>query len=528
MGAAQHQLPTTLPPTRLRERPLVRLLDALWRERWLGVSVAAGTAILTGLLVGTTMPRAPATAGQALVLMLTGFVAGGIAGLAMRSRWAMVLAPVAHVAAFEVARLGTPGITVERIRFDSAYGLLAFILGRGLYGVIGLLPMLLGVAYGVALARRWSSQRQPPSSRLRHSAGRALGALATAGLIALAVLIAWPASTPPVRGTDGQPIAGSIATLERVRLGEHDQWIMIHAASADAPVLLYLSGGPGQSDLMFSRVFFEDLARDFVVVGWDQRGTGKSYAALDPAETLTLDQAVADTVELTNYLRARFDEQKIYLLGESWGSTLGVLAVQWHPELYHAFIGSGQMVSQRETDRRLYHDMLAYAERTGNVEMARTMRRYGEPPYADPLVYAYVMGYYEQLSPYTPPAAYLERGSAAGLVPWGMRGSEYSLIEKANVLRGLMDMFSVMYPQLQEIDFRRDVTRLDVPTYMLMGEHELEARSDLAHEWFAHLEAPHKQEFTFPDAGHSVVFEKFQAFHRIMTDIVVPETYQGG
>src|SRR5690606_22856496 len=135
---------------------------------------------------------------------------------------------------------------------------------------------------GVALARRWSSQRQPPSSRLRHSAGRALGALATAGLIALVVLIAWPASTPPVRGTDGRPIAGSIATLERVRLGEHDQWIMIHAASADAPVLLYLSGGPGQSDLMFSRVFFEDLARDFVVVGWDQRGTGKSYAALDP------------------------------------------------------------------------------------------------------------------------------------------------------------------------------------------------------------------------------------------------------
>ena len=528
MGAAQQPLPTTLPPTRPRDRSAVGVLHALWRERWIGVPVAAGAAILTGLLVGATMPRAPATAGQALVLMLTAFVVGGIAGLAMRSRWAMVLAPVANVVAFEVARLGTPGITVERIRLDTAYGVLAFILGRGLYCVVGLLPMLLGVAYGIALAQRLAPRPQPQRTRLRRYAGRPISVLATVGLVALAILIAWPASTPPVRGTDGKPIEGSVATLERVRLGGHDQWIMIHATSADLPVLLYLSGGPGQSDLMFSRVFFEELARDFVVVGWDQRGTGKSYAALDPAETLTLDQAVADTVELANYLRARFDEQKIYLLGESWGSTLGVLAAQRHPELYHAFIGSGQMVSQCETDRRLYHDMLAYAERTGNAEMARTMRRFGEPPYADPLAYAYVMGYYEQLSPYTPPAAYLERGSAAGLVPWGMRGSEYNLIEKANVLRGLMDMFSVMYPQLQEIDFRRDVTRLDVPIYMVMGEHELEARSDLAHEWFTQLEAPHKQEFTFPDAGHSVVFEEFQEFHRIMTDVVLPETYQGG
>ena len=94
---------------------------------------------------------------------------------------------------------------------------------------------------------------------------------------------------------------------------------------------------------------------------WDQRGSGKSYAALDPTSTYTLERWSADTIALTDYLRDRFAEEKIYLLGESWGSTLGVLAVQERPDLFHAYIGSGQMVSQRETDRIIWRDLLAYA-----------------------------------------------------------------------------------------------------------------------------------------------------------------------
>ena len=128
------------------------------------------------------------------------------------------------------------------------------------------------------------------------------------------------------------------------------------------------------------------------------------------------------------------------------------------------------------------------------------------------------MGAYPQLeTPYTPPAAYIERGMAANLGLYGIFGSEYSFIEKFNVLRGLIDMFTVMYPQLQGIDFRRDVPQLEVPVYILDGAAELPARRDLALEWYAQLDAPSKRLFTFENGGHSVAVEQFEAFHRIVT-----------
>ena len=233
------------------------------------------------------------------------------------------------------------------------------------------------------------------------------------------------------------------------------------------------------------------------------------------------------SIALTDYLRDRFAEDKIYLLGESWGSTLGVLAVQERPDLFHAYIGSGQMVSQRVTDQIIWRDLLAYADRTGNGELYDEVLTLGEPPYRDtPWANSLVMGYYTLLeTPYTPPAAYVARGEASGVGQFGLLGSEYSFVDNANLIRGLVDMFSLMYPQLQGIDFRTDVTALDVPVYVLDGANELRGRRELAHEWFAQLTAPHKELITYENAGHAVAFEQADAFLGLMVDEIVPATY---
>ena len=491
-----------------------RLLESLWNRPRLGLALTAGVAALSGVLTALVMPRGPVTTAQAFVVLGASLALGIVAGLVMRSRWALLVTPLLYAVALESGRFGAVGPTVDLPRFDNAYGILALLLGRGFHALVGLLPMLIGAGFGLMLARYLSGiqVRWTPAVLLLIP-------------VALAVWLVLPARTPPILGPDGEPRPGSVAELTTVRLGRHNQTILIRGASTDNPVLLYLSGGPGQSDLPYTRVLFSDLAQDFVVVSWDQRGTGKSYPALNPA-TLTLERVVADTLELTDYLRERFNEGKIYLLGESWGSTLGVLAVQERPELYYAFIGSGQMVSQRETDQRLFQEVLDLAERRGDEQLAATMRAYGEPPYEDiPYANAFVMGHYNALyKPYTPPQAYSERGSAAGLGPYGIFGSEYNLIDKVNVLRGLIDMFTLMYPQLQDIDFREDVTELEVPVYILDGAAETSARRDLMLEWFDKLNAPIKRLYTFENAAHSVAFEQFRAFHEIMTDVVVPET----
>lgn len=513
---------------RLRRGPL-GLQQVFWADWRLGVAVTLAIAAAVGLATALVMPRGPDTSAQALGLLINGLGIGVVIGLVTRSRWAMPLAPAATLAAFELGRRSTDGPLVDGVRLDYAFGVVALILGRGFFVLVALVPMALGVAYGAGIARRLGSPSRRPGHRIGFWVRRLGGGLTTAGVISLAVMIAWPASSPPVLGADGEEIPGSVNELTSVSIGGHEQWIQMRGASPDKPVLLWLAGGPGQSDLAYTRVLFADLKRDFIVVDWDQRGTGKSHSALDPTSTLTLDQAVADTVELTNYLRERFDERKIYLAGESWGTTLGVLAVQRNPELYFAWIGSGQMVSERETDLRTYRDLLALARRSDDRALVDELEALGEPPYDDMLAYTLLQEHYDDLIPeYTAPQAYRDLGNGSGIGPMGILGSEYTLVDKVNVLAGLMDTFAVMYPQLQEIDFRQDVPRLDVPVYLMQGRHEMPSRDGIAREWFAQVQAPHKGLFTIENAGHSAAYEGYAEFHRIMVEVVLPATYVDG
>ena len=135
----------------------------------------------------------------------------------------------------------------------------------------------------------------------------------------MAALLTRPGTTDPIVDGQGKPAEGSVAELARVPLGGHEQTVLIRGRRVTDPVLLYLAGGPGQSDLGYTRAYMTEMENDMVFAVWDQRGTGTSYSALDPTETLTLRQAVADTIELAEYLRTRFGKERINLFGNSWG-----------------------------------------------------------------------------------------------------------------------------------------------------------------------------------------------------------------
>jgi len=498
---------------------LSRRFHPAWSRRSLRYSVAFAVVVLAAVAMGLATPRGPLTATEGIAAMIAGLSTGMVSGLALRSRWALLVSPLVFVCVFEVTRLGTTGPTVDGIHV-STYGVMALIVGRGVLTVLVLLPMLIGAALGAGFARRQGR------GALRGRAGvwlvvrRGVTGVVALALVALAVLIARPATTDPIVGLDGRTVSGSVAELTRIPVGGHDLALMLRGTSTKNPVLLFLAGGPGGSELGAMRNHLEALEQHFVVATFDQRGTGKSYSELDPASTLTLDSAVSDAIEVTNYLRDRFGQDRIYLLGQSWGTTLGVLAVHQHPELYRAYIGTGQMVSQRETDRIFYRDTLAWARANGKNDLVSTLSRVGEPPYASILDYEPALSYEHEVDPYD----HTGNSEGEGGFSENLFVEEYTLLEQIHNFAGFLDTFSVLYPQLQQIDFRKQITTLDVPVYLAQGRHEARGRAEPADAWYAMLQAPTKERIVIDHAGHRPLFERPQAFVDFMTRTVLAQT----
>ena len=476
-------------------------------SRW-GFIAGVALAVIAALVGAWLMPRGPVTSVQALWSLPLAALVGAGAGYLSGNRWSVLVVPVVYQLAFEVARLGVDGPTVDGVHLGSGlYGLIAFVLGRVVPAILTLLPLAAGTVFGIALAER-----------LGNAAARAISApwLGVAGatmlaLALLAVVIARPASTVPIVGVEGQPTDTGVAELLYLPIGGHDQAVMIRGRDVANPVMLYLAGGPGGTDLGAMRRDVT-LEQDFTVVTWDQRGAGKSYSAIDPISTLTVAQLVDDTVELTNYLRQRFGQEKIFLVGQSWGSTLGVLTVRQHPELYHAFVGVGQMVSQSATDVMFWEDTLAWAERTGDTGLAERLRGNGQPPYTDLLDYDPIVAHEHAWNAYP-------GFDGSNEMPGILLVPEYTLMDRLNAFRGFLDTAATLYPQLQDIDFRVDAASLEVPVTVVLGEHEARGRAVLAREWFALLDAPDKRLVEFAGAGHRANFDFPGRFAEVMREV---------
>ncbi len=325
----------------------------------------------------------------------------------------------------------------------------------------------------------------------------AAGLLGLVGVAALAVVASQMlAATPPILGDDGQPLPGSIATLEKVNLNGSEQWITIRGKDTTKPILLYLGiGGPGAGGFPATAMNLSPLEDHFVVVNWDQPGTGKSYGAR-PISTLTVQQFVDDAEALTNLLRARFHQDRVYVMGLSWGTILGIKLVQQHPGLFHAFVGTGQMVNTVENDVFGYNLALQVAAERGDQRTLDTLRANGPPPYTgDGMALKYAV--YNNV-------LFDHMGSArleVVLLVGPQFAREYGWVDKVNFDRGLLDSYPVVYEQLRDLDFTTQAASLDVPIYFLHGRHDVNAVAGLVERYYNVLQAPHK-ELVWLDSGH--------------------------
>lgn len=325
----------------------------------------------------------------------------------------------------------------------------------------------------------------------------AAAVILNAGLLVISQL---SASTPRIVDENGKTPENSIAELRELELNGRKQWISLRGWDKNAPVLLFLAGGPGGTQMAAVRHELAELEKHFVVVNWDQPGSGKSYYA-EKTKNMTLQTYIQDGHALTEYLKERFSQEKIYLLGESWGSALGIFFAYEYPESYHAVIGTGQMVDFAETERLDYAKAMEIAENNGDTALIEKLAANGVPPYYGKDVTWKSAVYLNYLNSYM--ASNPEIRNPGYNTLRDIASSEYGLLDKINYVRGIVNTFNHVYQQLYDIDLRRDFTKLDVPVYFFLGRYDINAPTVLAEEYERVLDAPDKGIVWFEHSGHN-------------------------
>jgi pimeloyl-ACP methyl ester carboxylesterase len=329
-----------------------------------------------------------------------------------------------------------------------------------------------------------------------------------AGLITISQLAAF---TPRIVDKNGNMHENSISKLIKLDLNGRKQWISIRGWNKNAPVLLFLAGGPGGTQMAAVRHELAELEKHFVVVNWDQPGSGKSYYA-EKTKNITAQTYIQDGHALTEYLKDRFSQEKIYLMGESWGSALGIFLVDKYPESYHAFIGTGQMVDFAETERIDYAKALEIAQSKGDTALIERLTANGEPPYYGNDVTWKSAVYLNYLSAYMAANPKIQNPGYNTFRDVG--SSEYGLLDKINFFRGIVNTFNHVYQQLYTIDMRTDYIKLDVPVCFFLGRYDVNAPTVLVEEYVQGLDAPDKRIIWFEHSGHNPWINEPEKFVR--------------
>lgn len=307
------------------------------------------------------------------------------------------------------------------------------------------------------------------------------------------------AYTPPILNKQGKPLKGSIAELTQVTINGRKEWITIRGENEQKPILLFLAGGPGGTQMASVRHDLAKLEQHFVVVNWDQPGSGKSYDVAP--KDMTFKTYIEDGLALTSYLQKRFGQEKIYLVGESWGSALAIFLAAEQPKAYHAVIGTGQMVDFLETELVDYDKAMEIAKERGDIDKIAKLTNNGRPPYYGSNVIWKSNEYLNYLSSYMTHNPKIQNGGYNTFRD--IFSEEYSLIDKINFFRGMVNTFNHVYPQLYDINLRTDYKKLEVPVYFFLGRHDVNAPTSLVEEYVSVLDAPHKEIVWFEHSGHN-------------------------
>jgi pimeloyl-ACP methyl ester carboxylesterase len=350
-----------------------------------------------------------------------------------------------------------------------------------------------------------------------------IGCLTGLSIILFLIFLAVsPGKIEPFLDTDGNVLKDSISEIISLEIGGIDQKMIIRGKNRKNPVILFLHGGPGSTEFPFSGGLRAVLENDFTICWWEQRGAGMSYSAdIDPS-TMTLDQLVSDTAELSNYLRAKFDQDKIFLIGHSWGTFLGMYVVQKYPELFHAYIGIGQISNQFESEKIAYDYMLEWAQETKDKNLGKALSGFSLTD-ENSLTMDYMA----------------VRSTGMNKLGIGLRHNDmtmgqmifdmltcraYTFREKINWIIGSRYSLEHLWAVVPATNLNNAIPVVEVPVFITQGKYDYQVSTTLAEQYFENLDAPYKQFYVFENSAHSPCFEEPEKFAYIMKNDVLSKS----
>jgi len=320
-------------------------------------------------------------------------------------------------------------------------------------------------------------------------------------VIAVVILLAlfFPTWTPPIKGEN------SISMLTQLPFNGADHEVMIRGADRSNPIIIFVHGGPGCSEIPYVRKYQKELEKHYTIVHYDQRGSGKSYHFNEDYSNLTTDILVDDLLELTDVVTEMLDQPKALLAGHSFGTYIGLKAAAKAPEKYYAYIGIGQMSDTISGEIDGLNYTIEQAKLAGNDKDVQELEQ--------------MRSSIEQGEGYTPRTMLRKYGGAARLIDENedyykgfLLNPEYNGLDVIRYLKGVTLSQEILLAEDIKHPLPSLVQRVELPVYFVMGQYDYMTSVHAAKQYFAELEAPQKTFVTFEQSAHYPQFEEKEKF----------------
>lgn len=308
----------------------------------------------------------------------------------------------------------------------------------------------------------------------------------------------FPTWTPVVKGKN------SVSVYEQVLINGTKHQLMIRGADKNNPIVIFVHGGPGYSEIPYVRKYQDILEQKFTIVHYDQRGAGKSFHFFEDYSNLSTELLRDDLIEVTKYIRERFGKDKVLLVAHSFGSYIGMQAVAKAPENYIAYVGVGQVSNFSESELDALNYCLIEADKVGNkADIAALEKIRSQVSNGDAFVPRKYIEKYGGGSRLTDEYGDLRKGY--------LMNREYNLLDTIRFKLGVKKSLIMVDDMLQK-PLTGLVRKLEVPCYFHMGQYDYKTSANAAKNYYDSVTAPEKEFVLYSKSAHYPQFEEEERF----------------